>query len=614
MTTTNFWGQSPITTTVQVSPAPTTTTFTLTDASDFLVGQYIFVQVDGERERTQITGKTGNALTVSPALSTFPDVPGEAQSGRELITNGRLNASGLFNVDSTAELAAIDTTLASDGLKYQIKNVGIYRFAFASSAIADNFMVIEPASGPGRWLLEATGNLWQIEANGPSSGADMSPPAEGVSWGSMFQRNQLQKLELDTLHDGGYLFNTISERPQIYIGGRWYTFMLERSDYDLSGTITNTLSGSNESGVTITIDDTSQQGTTAGSGTYAISDVPKGTTVALTATKTGYNTYTGTVNLSSGNAVKNFTIARRTISGSVTSSLDSSSLSDVTVEIASLPRSTSTNGSGAYGLIDVPDGSYTLAASKSGYVSYSSSLTVAGDGTRNIVLTPITWTVSGTITSSLTGNTIQNATVTVGTRPAVSTNSSGNYSRDTVPDGSHSFNVVKEGYFSDHNSSVVISGNDLTKSITMSPVERTIQSGGFFSPNGDNTYTYGYSFYTSKILRVTQIGFYNVDSYWHQYRLKLWDSGGTALIAQDVTGPSAVGWTYATITPVTIYPGTYILSGMLINTGGTIKVPYGSGVFDHDAVTALSDYQSGGDTRPTGAAGSVRGWNIKVEM
>jgi len=170
---TQYWGV-PEVLTVEASPTPTTTVFTVSDATNILydsssgVGQYILVEVSGDFERTQVTDKTGDALTVSPALTAAPDVPGEVRNARQLITNSILNGGGLFNASTPADLKTIDTTYAINGIKYWVDGYGLYTLDLSSTADADGIAVVEPTAGTGRWFLKVQ------EGGGDGGGAAAS--------------------------------------------------------------------------------------------------------------------------------------------------------------------------------------------------------------------------------------------------------------------------------------------------------------------------------------------------------------------------------------------------------------------------------------------------------
>lgn len=154
MTADSYWGQSPEELTVSASPTPTSTVFTVSDATNLLVNQYILVEVSAAYQRAQITNKSGNILTVT-GLSGAPDTPGSVLNSRELVKRDLLNSGALLNAASLSELRAVDITRAPNGLKYLVPGYGVYTYRPSSSKTEDSFRfrVIQPTSGPGRWIL-----------------------------------------------------------------------------------------------------------------------------------------------------------------------------------------------------------------------------------------------------------------------------------------------------------------------------------------------------------------------------------------------------------------------------------------------------------------------------
>ena len=149
-----FWGENPEELTVEASPTPTNTVFTVSSATNLLVDQYILVEVASAYQRAQITNIAGNALTVT-GLSGAPDTPGSVINSRELIKRDMLNSSALLNASSPAELKVVDITRAPNGLKYLVNGHGIYTYRSASTESNDVIRnrYIKPTSGPGCWVL-----------------------------------------------------------------------------------------------------------------------------------------------------------------------------------------------------------------------------------------------------------------------------------------------------------------------------------------------------------------------------------------------------------------------------------------------------------------------------
>lgn len=167
MTFSSTWGQTAThTTTVEASPSPTSTQFTLTNIGNLRVGHIIYVDVSSTAEKTSITGISGSQVTVSPALPGSPDVPGEVTSYSESLTNDKLNLSSIWDAVDLTELANVDTTNMAEGTRATVKDVGImYRWQPGTDNFADGLTVINGTSG--QWIAD-DGNT-QESASGSDS-------------------------------------------------------------------------------------------------------------------------------------------------------------------------------------------------------------------------------------------------------------------------------------------------------------------------------------------------------------------------------------------------------------------------------------------------------------
>jgi hypothetical protein len=129
----------------------------------------VYFDVSGTPTRSFLTGITGNALTFSPALSSAPDVGGDVVSYHQPIFNDKLNESALWREATTTSLRAVDTTGMPDGTRVVVKDKGIYRLDTAGTGSDDDHKIIDPTTGPGRWLLEVFGPSWVRDTNWISS-------------------------------------------------------------------------------------------------------------------------------------------------------------------------------------------------------------------------------------------------------------------------------------------------------------------------------------------------------------------------------------------------------------------------------------------------------------
>jgi thermitase len=158
----------------------------------------------------------------------------------------------------------------------------------------------------------------------------------------------------------------------------------------ITGSVTDADDGSPIAGATVS--DGTRTATTDTSGEYAIADVPAGS-YQVTASKEGYHSSSMTVNVLSGSsAVANLSlnevILPGSITGSVTDADDGSPIAGATVSDGT--RTATTDTSGGYTIADVPPGTYQVTASKSGYESSMSTVTVVSSGTAvtNFCLNP----------------------------------------------------------------------------------------------------------------------------------------------------------------------------------------------------------------------------------
>ncbi|MFP4499073.1 MAG: carboxypeptidase regulatory-like domain-containing protein, partial [Vulcanimicrobiota bacterium] len=190
----------------------------------------------------------------------------------------------------------------------------------------------------------------------------------------------------------------------------------EEVSYSTVEGIVTDASGNILEGVTVTIDGKSDL--TNSTGMYTIDFVDAGPQV-ITATKTGYQDYSTTVDVNSGNTtVKNIQMSistTGTIKGTVTAQAGGN-LPNVTVYIKGTEISTTTGSDGSYTLSNVPDGEQVIVGTKSGYKSYSSTITVTPAQVlqKNFEMEAgSSGNVSGQVTSSLGGE-LENVTVLIG--------------------------------------------------------------------------------------------------------------------------------------------------------------------------------------------------------
>jgi len=150
-------GIAPEILTVSASPAPTSTTFTVSSATNLVAGQWLNIEVGGTLERGKISSIAGNQITLVSALSAAPDVPGEVRNTRELITISDTQKLGVYNALTGDEAAGGDMTYLPAGVKIHVPGLGIYRLSSATGITPDGKYTLDAAGSTNEHLLEVLG-------------------------------------------------------------------------------------------------------------------------------------------------------------------------------------------------------------------------------------------------------------------------------------------------------------------------------------------------------------------------------------------------------------------------------------------------------------------------
>jgi len=233
-------------------------------------------------------------------------------------------------------------------------------------------------------------------------------------------------------------------------------------------TISGTVSGDTQAGVTMTLSGSKQTNTTTdSSGNYTFSLLSNGT-YTVTPSKTNY-TFTPpsrTVTISGANVTGvNFTASTTyTISGTVTGDTQAG----VTMSLfGSVSANTTTNASGNYTFRGLSNGTYTVTLRKSGY-SFEPPyrpVTISGTNVTGVNFTASvasTYTISGTVT----GDVLAGVTITIlydSVLGDMTTNTSGNYTFSGVSNGTYTVKPSKANYtFEPASTQVQISGANVT--------------------------------------------------------------------------------------------------------------------------------------------------------
>jgi thermitase len=175
------------------------------------------------------------------------------------------------------------------------------------------------------------------------------------------------------------------------------------------------------------------------------------------------------------------TVTTGTVTGKVTDVDTGKAIASATVTDGI--RSSSTDASGNYVIDKVPAGNCTIKASAVNYIESAQTVSVLTEQTINadFVLdeneTPATTgTITGKVTDANTGNALPGATVTDGTRSAV-TDSGGNYVINGVPGGNYTLTASAKNYTIKSQPVSVVAGQSVTASFALNQQPAlTIQS------------------------------------------------------------------------------------------------------------------------------------------
>ena len=272
---------------------------------------------------------------------------------------------------------------------------------------------------------------------------------------------------------GGVAFTPASQSVVIAggvsVGGTNFTAV---STLTVSGTISPAASGS---GTTLTLTG-GATATADASGNYTFTAVPNGT-YTVTPTKAGFSftpaSQSVTVSGASVSAV-NFAVQPVTITGTVT---PAASGSGATLTLAGPTNATATaDAAGAYAFSTLPDGSYTVTPSKTGFTfsPASRTITISGASAAAIDFTATaipTFAVSGTVSPAASGS---GATLTLSgaASATIAADAAGNYSFSGLVDGVYTLTPGKTGFtFTPASQSMTVSGANVSAvNFTAQPV------------------------------------------------------------------------------------------------------------------------------------------------
>jgi prenyltransferase beta subunit len=195
---------------------------------------------------------------------------------------------------------------------------------------------------------------------------------------------------------------------------------------------------------------------TDASGTYQFADLAEGS-YTVTISMSGYQTATATGLLTAGGAmVVNAALqpvpTTGTIQGTVVDAVTGDPIPLAGILLLESGASTGTDVQGGFELADVPEGTYTVTITATGYASQTVNVVLPGGATADLGVLSLTamagsTTLTGVVTDASTGNPIPNATVLLDeTNSAVTTDADGYYSLDNIELSAFTLKVTAYGY------------------------------------------------------------------------------------------------------------------------------------------------------------------------
>ena len=226
----------------------------------------------------------------------------------------------------------------------------------------------------------------------------------------------------------------------------------------ISGIISDASTGATLEGVTITatIDTSTWQATTGLDGAYEITNVTPGT-VFVSASKTGYDTVSGTGTVTAGDALT-FSVGLTKIpttgdlKGTVIDSSTGLSIQGANISVTGITTGATTDAQGAFLIQGINPGGYTVSIAAAGYTGQSYNITImAGSitdiGNVKLAPAPAVTTVTGRVTDATTGSPITYADVSIpGTNFSTKTDSTGTYTINGITQLEFSIKASATGY------------------------------------------------------------------------------------------------------------------------------------------------------------------------
>ncbi len=272
-------------------------------------------------------------------------------------------------------------------------------------------------------------------------------------------------------------------------------FALDLLVFSVSGAVTDVITGRPISGADVALDGPVTDNTsTDDQGFYSLSGLPPGQYV-IDFTASLYEPETVAVTITNQDVIEDAALTpipqTTSISGAVRDDAQAP-IAGATVELSGPTNAqTTTDAQGMYEFTGVAPGSYEMIASATGYTSDTLNVVaVAGVPLTNqdFVLSQLLYSISGTVTDSVTGDPLISASVSVSGpfNGNTTTDGSGQYTISDLPPGQYTIELSASGYVTKSRVRSITTSS-LTEDFSLRPVVITTTLSGTVTDAPDGT-------------------------------------------------------------------------------------------------------------------------------
>jgi hypothetical protein len=444
--------------------------------------------------------------TVTDSVSAAPIAGATVCTGTDAtcatFTHKTTTASdGTYSFSGLTEGSYQVNVVAANYVSQSVTNVGVTPGGTATKNVA---LVPNPGS--------ITGTVKDSVSSTPISGATVCISTSGTCTATTTTTNGVGVYTLTLITEGSYQvtasaigFSSLSATVPVAPGtATTQDFSLVAGPGTISGTVTDSVTGLPIGSATVCISTSGTCGstttTTAGDGTYTLSNVAPGT-YEVTASAIRYVTQsrTGVVVTSGGNTPESFALVPNlgSISGTVTDFVTTLPIANATVCIgtdatcATFTHTTTTASDGTYSFSGLTEGSYQVNVLATNYVSQTVtnvSVTPGGSTTKDFALVPNPGSITGTVKDSVTSAVIVGATVCISTggtctSTTTTTDGTGAYTLPSITEGSYQVTASATGFSSLSATVSVAPGTATNHDFPLVAGHQPIFSDGFESGN-----------------------------------------------------------------------------------------------------------------------------------